>query len=150
MTQRDDSTQNIYDSGAPEALPGDWRIVEANRRKAVLKAFYHLIGKTLPGEIEDPEAMAQSPLSRTKAANKVANVATIWRYERAFLARGFDGLIPDISSGRTSNFELLLKDADFCAKLTEHLPGDGRRKWRERGAGTAHGEDRLGAEGDGA
>ena len=36
-----------------------------------------------------------------------ANVASIWRYERDFKAEGYEGLIPDISTGRKTVLQKL-------------------------------------------
>ncbi|HVU26520.1 MAG TPA: helix-turn-helix domain-containing protein [Verrucomicrobiae bacterium] len=94
------------ETSACPVLPGDWRIKEARRRQELLQAFW---------------ALLEQGFSRTKAAKKLGCAyVNLWRYEKAFKTRGFDGLIPNMEEcGRKSDFDLILKDEKFCAKLLE-------------------------------
>ncbi len=77
------------------ALPPDeWRIEEANRRQQILESF---------------SALVAAGHSRAEAAKQTGQgYATIWRWEKAFKAEGFNGLIPATDKcGRKSTFEKL-------------------------------------------
>lgn len=108
----------VENEAAPRShsvLPGDWRINEANRRQSVLQAFWSL---TTRGPCGRP------PLSRTKAAKKIGESYTsIWRYETAYNANGYEGLIPDVSSGRKTVLEKLGFDDGQIKLLMAQVEG---------------------------
>ncbi len=90
-------------------MPGDWRIEEANRRQRILQAFW---------------ARLEQGVSRMQAAREVGEPFTnIWRYERAYLADGYDGLIPDISTGRKTVLQKLGFTSDQVKVLLDQVQG---------------------------
>ncbi len=61
-------------------MPGDWRISEANRRQGILQTLGSLVSQGF---------------SKTKACKEIGeSYTTLWRYETAFNAAGYEGLIP--------------------------------------------------------
>jgi hypothetical protein len=93
----------------PAATPGDWRIAEANRRQGILQTFWSLVDQKV---------------SRTRAAKRIGvPYVSVWRYELAFKKSGFEGLIPEISSGRKTVLEKLGFDRDEIKALMSQVEG---------------------------
>jgi hypothetical protein len=88
----------------------DWRLQEANKRLQILTTFQSMVGQGV---------------TKTMAAKAVGKgYATIWRYETAFAAEGFDGLIPETDEcGRKTILEKLGFTADQVKELMEQVSG---------------------------
>ncbi|MDR3457989.1 MAG: hypothetical protein P4N60_11125 [Verrucomicrobiae bacterium] len=88
---------------------GDWQIGEANRRQSILETF---------------AALVAGGMSKTRAAKKVGiGYTTLWRWETAYAAHGFNGLIPDVSTGRKSELMKLGFTPDQVRELMAKCQG---------------------------
>ena len=96
-------------SHSPGTMPGDWRIEEANRRQGILQTFW---------------ACLEHGVSRMQAAREVGEPFTnIWRYEKAYRANGYEGLIPDISTGRKTVLQKLGFSPEQIKTLLDQVQG---------------------------
>ncbi len=96
--------------GGVGAPPDEWRIQEANRRQQILQTFAELIAQGIP---------------RNEAAKQIGvPYTTIWRYEKAFAARGYNGLLPGTDKcGRKSWLEKLGLSAEDVQLIMGEIQG---------------------------
>lgn len=101
----------------PTQQPGDWRIEEANRRQGILQTFFALV---------NGDAVERIPtMSKTEACKRIGqSYTTVWRWETAFAARGYEGLIPKTDEcGRKPVLEKLGFTPEQIATLMSEVAG---------------------------
>lgn len=103
------ATEILREDGV--ALPPDeWRIEEANRRQQILETYHSLV------------ASGHSKASAAKHTGQ--GYATLWRWEKAFKAEGFNGLIPDTDKcGRKSTFAKLGFTPEQVEQIRNEIQG---------------------------
>jgi transposase len=99
----------LEDGGVGE--PSDeWRITEANRRRDILETFASLL---------------RDGRSRSSAAKEVGvPYVTLWRWDKAYGKKGYDGLIPDTQKcGRKTIWEKLLISEEEKQQILAEMRG---------------------------
>lgn len=103
--------ENFSSAAASVALPGDWRIAEANRRLKIIEAAQ-------PMRVERISLLEIA--ANLKSAGMITSEASLCRYFQLYEISGFEGLIPKTSAcGRKSELEFVLRDEAFKSKLRD-------------------------------